>query len=43
MLTGIVGRGFGLDYLSEARLEDTAAFTGVERQIWRPARFSAIS
>lgn len=41
-ITGPVGQTFALDFLSELDLEQCDAPAGVERDIWRPARFSRI-
>jgi hypothetical protein len=41
-ITGLVGQTFALDYLSELDLENSEEPAGVERDIWRPARFSRI-
>jgi hypothetical protein len=41
-ITGAVGRTFALDHLSEVDLEQCDEAAGVEREIWRPARFSRI-
>jgi hypothetical protein len=41
-ITGVVGQTFALDYLSEVDLEQSQEPPGVERDIWRPARFSRI-
>jgi hypothetical protein len=41
-ITGAVGRTFALDHLSELDLEQREEPAGVERDIWRPARFSSI-
>jgi hypothetical protein len=41
-ITGAVGQTFALDHLSEFDLEQREEPAGVERDIWRPARFSRI-
>jgi hypothetical protein len=41
-ITGTVGRTFALDHLSELDLEQQDELSGVERDIWRPARFSRV-
>lgn len=42
-ITGSVGHTFALDHLSEFDLEQRGEPAGVERDIWRPARFSRIA
>jgi hypothetical protein len=41
-ITGVVGQTFALDHLSEFDLEQREEPAGVERDIWRTARFSRI-
>jgi hypothetical protein len=42
MITGQVGQTLAIDFLSEFDLEHRTEPAGVERDIWRPARFSRI-